>query len=103
MKKNAIIDIINNDLSDIQMLISTFKSSETIPAAFIDVLHSKYTGLGKSIALLDFWKEEEKATDNQPEASSPQPTPEPQPAPAEEPTPEPKEEPAPAPAPVPEV
>ncbi len=65
MKKNAIIDIVINDLSDIQTLITTFKTSETIPAPFLDALQSRYQGLGKSIALLDFWKESaESKNDN---------------------------------------
>lgn len=56
MKKNAIIDIISNDIADIQLLLSTFKGADNIPAAFLEMLHTKYEALGKEIALLDFWQ-----------------------------------------------
>lgn len=56
MKKNAIIDIINNDIADIQLLISTFRNAENIPEAFIKMLEQKLAALGQEIELLKLWQ-----------------------------------------------
>lgn len=60
MKKEAIIDIIINDLKEIELLLQNFKYGENIEGAFIDLLHSKQQNISKEIALLDFWRNDEK-------------------------------------------
>ena len=58
MKKNAIIDIIENDLREMQTLLSSFKDSERIPKDFIGLLEQKHAGIGREIALLNYWASE---------------------------------------------
>ena len=60
MKKEAIIDIIINDLKEIELLLQNFKYGENIEGAFIDLLNSKHQNISKEIALLDFWRKDEK-------------------------------------------
>lgn len=55
MKKNAIIDIISNDLKEMQLLLDSFKDFEHIPADFIELLETKHNSLYKEIHLLNFW------------------------------------------------
>lgn len=57
MKKEAIIDIIENDLNEIKTLLETFRGADKIPSAFLDLLSSKHASLGKELLLLNFWEE----------------------------------------------
>ena len=59
MKKDAIIDLLENDLREIETLVETFREPERIGSAFLDLLRQKHDSLGKEIRLLDYW-----ATDN---------------------------------------
>lgn len=58
MKKNAIIDLLENDLREIHTLVETFREPERIASAFLDLLRQKHDSLGKEIALLDYWATE---------------------------------------------
>ena len=62
MKKDAIIDLLENDLREIHTLVETFRKPERIASAFLDLLRQKHDSLGKEIALLDYWATE--AIDN---------------------------------------
>lgn len=62
MKKDAIIDLLENDLREIHTLVETFREPERIASAFLDLLRQKHDSLGKEIALLDYWATE--AIDN---------------------------------------
>ena len=62
MKKEAIIDIIENDLNEIKTLLETFRGADKIPSAFLELLTSKHVSLGKELLLLDFWKETSTTT-----------------------------------------
>lgn len=62
MKKDAIIDLLENDLREIHTLVETFREPERIASAFLDLLRQKHESLGKEIALLDYWATE--AIDN---------------------------------------
>jgi hypothetical protein len=57
MKKEAIIDIIENDLNEIKTLLETFRGADKIPSAFLDLLSSKHASLGKELLLLNFWED----------------------------------------------
>lgn len=59
MKKDAIIDLLENDLKEIATLVETFREPEKIGSAFLELLRQKHETLGKEIRLLDYW-----ATDN---------------------------------------
>lgn len=59
MKKDAIIDLLENDLKEIETLVETFREPERIGSAFLELLRQKHDSLGKEIRLLDYW-----ATDN---------------------------------------
>ncbi len=65
MKKDAIIDLLENDLREIETLVETFREPERIGSAFLDLLRQKHESLGKEIRLLDYW-----ATDNMSQAGS---------------------------------
>ena len=65
MKKNAIIDIIEGDLKEMQTLVSTFRESDTIPQAFIDLLSQKHDGIGRELSLLSYWSEEKQSEPRQ--------------------------------------
>ncbi|MCQ2227273.1 MAG: hypothetical protein MJZ01_05105 [Bacteroidales bacterium] len=58
MKKEAIIDIISNDLKEMLTLLDNFKDDDGIAAEFIELLDTKHQNIGREIALLDFWKKE---------------------------------------------
>ncbi len=58
MKKDAIIDLLENDLREIHTLVETFREPERIASAFLDLLRQKHDSLGKEIALLDYWATE---------------------------------------------
>ena len=60
MKKEAIIDIIENDLNEIKTLLETFRGADKIPSAFLELLTSKHVSLGKELLLLEFWKKKEE-------------------------------------------
>ena len=55
MKKDAIIDIIYNDLKEIELLLENFRGDDSIQAAFMELLSTKYQNVGKEISLLDYW------------------------------------------------
>lgn len=59
MKKDAIIELLENDLKEIATLVETFREPEKIGSAFLELLRQKHETLGKEIRLLDYW-----ATDN---------------------------------------
>lgn len=63
MKKDAIIDLLENDLKEIETLVETFREPDKIGSAFLELLRQKHESLGKEIRLLDYW-----ATDNAPSA-----------------------------------
>ncbi len=58
MKKNAIIDLIENDLKEVQTLVETFREPERIAKAFIELLEQKHDSIGREIKLLNFWATE---------------------------------------------
>ncbi len=55
MKKDAIIDLIENDLNEMRRLVETFRDPEKIANAFIELLCQKHESLGKEISLLNYW------------------------------------------------
>ncbi len=55
MKKDAIIDLIENDLNEMRRLVETFRDPERIANAFIELLSQKHESLGKEISLLNYW------------------------------------------------
>ena len=55
MKKDAIIDLIENDLNEMRRLVETFRDPEKIANAFIELLSQKHESLGKEISLLNYW------------------------------------------------
>ncbi len=65
MNKDAIIDIVSNDLKEMQLLLDNFRGEELIPVAFVELLKTKHNNIGKEIDLLSFW-----SGDVKPEKSS---------------------------------
>lgn len=55
MKKNAIIDILINDLKEMQLLLSTFKDHSQIDPSFLELLRVKHTNVLREIDLLGHW------------------------------------------------
>lgn len=53
MEKEALIDIILNDIKDLQSLIGTFKGKKAINKAFINLSHTKLKNIGEEINLLE--------------------------------------------------
>lgn len=74
MKKDAVIDIISNDLKEIELLLENFRGEGNIQPAFIELLKSKHQNIGKEIALLDFWSDY-GAVVNTPVVEAPKPSP----------------------------
>lgn len=58
MKKNTIIDIIDNDLKEIQLLLNSFRQSDYIHQDFINLLSEKHAAVAKEIGLLGHWAEQ---------------------------------------------
>ncbi len=58
MKKDAIIDLIENDLNEMRRLVETFRDPDRIASAFIELLSQKHESLGKEISLLNYWASE---------------------------------------------
>ncbi len=55
MKKDAIIDILSNDLKEMQLLLDNFRGDDAIPSAFIELLKAKHSNIGKEVELLAYW------------------------------------------------
>lgn len=64
MKKDAIIDLLENDLKEMHTLVETFREPDRIASAFLELLQQKHESLAKEIKLLDYW-----ATENMTEPS----------------------------------
>ena len=64
MKKDAIIDILSNDLKEMQLLLDNFRGDDAIPSAFIELLKAKHSNIGKEVELLVYWQTD----DNTPSA-----------------------------------
>ncbi len=62
MKKDAIIDLLENDLKEIETLVETFREPERIGSAFLELLRQKHDSLGKEIRLLDYWATDHAAS-----------------------------------------
>lgn len=58
MKKNALIDILINDLKEMQLLLSTFKDHSQIDPSFLDLLRVKHRNVLTEIDLLGQWTTE---------------------------------------------
>ncbi len=61
MEKEALIDIILNDLNEMQTLVSTFKGKTVINSAFIKLAHTKLNNIGEELNLLDSLKHEQES------------------------------------------
>ncbi len=53
MEKEALIDIILNDLKEVHSLITTFKGKEVINQAFINLSQTKLKNISEEITLLE--------------------------------------------------
>lgn len=58
MKKDAIIDLLENDLKEMHTLVETFREPDRIASAFLELLQQKQESLAKEIKLLDYWATE---------------------------------------------
>lgn len=58
MKKDAIIDLLENDLKEMHTLVETFREPDRIASAFLELLQQKHDSLAKEIKLLDYWATE---------------------------------------------
>lgn len=61
MEKDAILNIILNDIKEIELLVSTFKGKPLIPATYFKLVNSKLSNLNDEMLML-----EELHKDNQP-------------------------------------
>src|SRR5690554_1424741 len=90
MEKEALLDIILQDLKELDRLLRTFSGKDHIPEAFIHLAQSKVSGIANEVGLLGSLAQSSSQTTAAPE-TTPQPKSEPTPITA--PAPEPEEEP----------
>lgn len=90
MEKEALLDIILQDLKELDRLLRTFSGKDHIPEAFIHLAQSKVSGIAKEVDLLGSLAQSSSQTTAAPE-TTPQPKSEPTPIAAS--APEPQEEP----------
>ncbi len=66
MKKEAIIDLIKNDLDEMKALVETFREPDRIATDFLDLLKQKHESTGKEILLLKYWSTENLISETPP-------------------------------------
>ncbi len=66
MKKEAIIDLIKNDLDEMKALVETFREPDRIATDFLDLLKQKHESTGKEILLLKYWSTENLISETTP-------------------------------------
>lgn len=69
MEKEALIEIILNDLNEMQTLVATFKGKSVINSAFIKLAHTKLNNISEELNLLDTLKNEVEQTKDSSESS----------------------------------
>lgn len=90
MEKEALLDIILQDLKELDRLLRTFSGKDHIPEAFIHLAQSKVSGIANEVDLLGSLAKSSSQTTAAPETT---PQPESEPTPITAPAPEPQEEP----------
>ena len=90
MEKEALLDIILQDLKELDRLLRTFSGKDHIPEAFIHLAQSKVSGIANEVGLLGSLAKSSSQTTAAPETI---PQPESEPTPITAPAPEPEEEP----------
>lgn len=90
MEKEALLDIILQDLKELDRLLRTFSGKDHIPEAFIHLAQSKVSGIANEVGLLGSLAKSSSETTAAPETT---PQPESEPTPITAPAPEPEEEP----------
>ncbi|WP_088653217.1 hypothetical protein [Geofilum rhodophaeum] len=90
MEKEALLDIILQDLKELDKLLRTFSGKDHIPEAFIHLAQSKVSGIANEVDLLGSLAKSSSQTTAAPETT---PQPESEPTPITAPAPEPQEEP----------
>src|SRR5690554_4143847 len=90
MEKEALLDIILQDLKELDRLLRTFSGKGHIPEAFIHLAQSKVSGIANEVGLLGSLAKSSSQTTAAPETT---PQPESEPTPITAPAPEPEEEP----------
>lgn len=90
MEKEALLDIILQDLKELDRLLRTFSGKDHIPEAFIHLAQSKVSGIANEVGLLGSLAKSSSQTTAAPETT---PQPESEPTPITAPAPEPEEEP----------
>src|SRR5690554_385788 len=90
MEKEALLDIILQDLKELDRLLRTFSGKDHIPEAFIHLAQSKVSGIANEVDLLGSLAKSSSQTTAAPETT---PQPESEPTPITAPAPEPEEEP----------
>lgn len=90
MEKEALLDIILQDLKELDRLLRTFSGKDHIPEAFIHLAQSKVSGIANEVGLLGSLAKSSSQTTAAPETT---PQPESAPTPITAPAPEPEEEP----------
>ncbi|HHU58084.1 MAG TPA: hypothetical protein GXZ39_07300 [Bacteroidales bacterium] len=90
MEKEALLDIILQDLKELDRLLRTFSGKDHIPEAFIHLAQSKVSGIANEVGLLGSLAQSSSQTTAAPETT---PQPESEPTPITAPAPEPEEEP----------
>lgn len=53
MEKEAILNIVINDIKELDVLMTTFKGKATIPQAYFRLLHSKLNNLADEVSMLE--------------------------------------------------
>src|SRR5690554_3068749 len=89
MEKEALLDIILQDLKELDRLLRTFSGKDHIPEAFIHLAQSKVSGIANEVGLLGSLAKSSSQTTAAPETT---PQPESEPTPITAPAPEPEEE-----------
>ena len=53
MEKDAILNIVINDIKELDLLMSTFKGKPSIPQAYFRLVYSKLSNIGEEMAMLE--------------------------------------------------
>ncbi len=53
MEKDAILNIVINDIKELDLLMSTFKGKASIPQAYFRLIHSKLNNISEEMAMLE--------------------------------------------------
>lgn len=53
MEKDAILNIVINDIKELDLLMSTFKGKPSIPQAYFKLVYSKLNNIGEEMAMLE--------------------------------------------------